>query len=99
MYIFIITNYYYISGSRPAITPQTRLCLWGPDAGMTREREIEYLLTCHSVVKPRDDNGGVTRDIPSFAEGWALTPPLSSRAKRGDPVNKKALRANARRHQ
>ena len=24
--------------------------------------------------------------------------PLSSRAKRGDPVNKKALRANARRH-
>ena len=36
--------------------------------------------------------------------GWLESPrkcpysPLSSRAKRGDPVNKKALRANARRH-
>ena len=31
-------------------------------------------------------------------QDWALTPPLSSRAERGDPVNKKALRAFARRH-
>ena len=39
-----------------------------------------------------------------FGAGWLESTrrrtysPLSSRAKRGDPVNKKALRANARRH-
>ena len=42
MYISIITNYHYISGSRPAITPQTQTCLWGPDAGMTRGCGISH---------------------------------------------------------
>ena len=47
------------------------------------------ILTCHSRVGGNDKSG----------VGLGTYSPLSSRAKRGDPVNKKALRANARRHQ
>ena len=61
-----------------------------------------------SVVKGDLGRGGKVPSSPPL-EGWAKPGvvrdcgiihlvPLSSRAKRGDPVNKKALRANARRH-
>ena len=45
-------------------------------------------LTCHSRA------GGNDKE----SVGLSTYSPLSSRAERGDPVNKKALRADARRH-
>ena len=62
------------------------------DGGRGGKRVRNYplsILTCHSRVGGNDKSG----------VGLGTYSPLSSRAKRGDPVNKKALRANARRHQ
>ena len=65
-------------------------------------RDGMYLVPLHWRGAPTP--GPARRVAWVVRAGWLESPrnrtlsPLSSRAKRGDPVNKKALRANARRH-
>ena len=56
--------------------------------GVVREFGIGCLVPCHSRAGGNDKE---TAELYTYSL-------LSSRAERGDPVNKEALRANARRH-